>query len=94
MSTIKMYQHNADFERLLDEKLKLLEMAYNQAETAQEKAQVLKNYGFDIHDFYLYAIRKVVALMIELGVKAYLQRAADYLGLGRQTIYDNKKKCT
>ena len=87
MSTLKMYQHNADFEQLLDQKLELLEKAYNAAETSQEKAQVLKNHGFDIRDFYRTAIRKVVALMIKLGVKAYAQRTADYLGLGRRTTY-------
>ena len=86
----KKYQHNADFEQLLDQKLDLLEEEYRQAQTPEEKEQVLKNHGFSIKEFYLTAIRKVLACMIRLGVKAYLQRAADYLGIGRQTVYDNQ----
>ena len=58
MKTTKKYQHNGEFEQLLDAKLDLLEMAYREAETAEAKAEVLKNYGFDIHEFYLSAIRK------------------------------------
>ena len=90
MKTTKKYQHNWEFEQLLDAKFDLLEMAYREAETAEAKAEVLKNYGFDIHEFYLSAIRKVLARMIKLNVQSYFQRTADYLGLGRQTIYDNQ----
>ena len=90
MKNTKMHQHNAEFEQLLDAKLDLLEMAYREAETADAKAEALKNYGFDIHEFYLSAIRKVLARMVKLQVKAHLQRTADYLGIGRRTVYDNQ----
>ena len=90
MKTTKKYQHNGEFEQLLDAKLDLLEMAYREAETAEAQAEVLKNYGFDIHEFYLSAIRKVLAQMIKLNVQSCFQRTADYLGLGRRTVYDNQ----
>ena len=90
MAITKMHQHNAEFEQLLNQKLDQLETAYHEAETAEAKAEVLKNYGFDIREFYHVAIHKVLARMIKLQVKGYVQQTADYLGLKRRTVYNNQ----
>ena len=87
MSTLKMYQHNADFNRLVDEKLNLLENAYRNAKDSKEKDEVLRTHGFDLDDFYKQTIKKTNDRMVKLGVSAHAQRTADYLGKKRRTIY-------
>ncbi len=87
MSTLKMYQHNADFERLLDEKLDLLEEAYHNAKDSKEREEVLRSHGFDLDDFNIRSIQKTNDRMVKLGVNAHAQRTADYLSKKRRTIY-------
>ena len=86
-SIVKRYQYNPDFERLLDEKLDIMEADYHQAQTAAEKEEVLRSHGFDLDDFYRTAIQTTNLRMLKLEVNAHAQRTADFLFQKRRTIY-------
>ena len=64
-----------------------METAYRNAETTQDKEDVLRSYGFDLDDFYEKAIKRTNIRMIKMGVDAHAQRTADYLTKKRRTIY-------
>ncbi len=82
-----MYQFNADFDCLLDEKLDILENAYLNAKTNEEKDEVLRCHGFDLDEFAKRSIKRTNDRMVKLGVSAHAQRTADFLMKKRRTIY-------